>query len=219
MVSIAESVRVAIDSWERDEHEIALSHACIAVDGTATRTAGTDRSTRTQYVKFLTDRYWILEPMITPGINLDTTRFPMVPLGKNPAPGLAEIIYEVFRCNHLHGKDPPPGFRLTHGVGSPVSLVRLADGILQLPNNLIFGLLATVVLAPVNSNQRLPDDHYYLSIGHPALGNYREFPINQWWGRDTEFRPVAAEYTTIRVTLDWNEPTPTQPWQPDTPRP
>jgi hypothetical protein len=202
VVAIPESVKASIDSWERGERDIAVLHACLATDGTAKKTPGLGKGNRRRFTEFLRCRYWLLEPTAMPGVNLVETRFTNVPLRENPAPDYADVIYEVFRCAHAHGDEVRPGFELTMGVGDPVSQFVLSDGHLHMPDTVVFGLLAASVLAPVNAGQTIAGD-YFLSLGHLELNNYMQFPINDWWGCEDVFRPIAEKHNKIRVTLNW----------------
>jgi len=195
---VGESVRKSIDDFEAGELDSSVLHACNAVDGTAGKLAGgTHTGNRARYVGFLRDHYWLLEPMITPGINLVDTRFTNVPLPKHPQPDFADIAYEVFRCGHGHGDGLPAGFELLPAVATPgLTHLQLANGVLQLPDRLPFGLIAAAVLSPANKGQKAPDTYYF------SLGD-EKFIINEWWGREADFQPIAARYNQTRVKLQW----------------
>ena len=72
-------------------------------------------------------------------------------------------------------------FELIPCVAKPASRIVLAQGVLQLPDNVVFALLAVAVLEPVNSTGlRVPPD-YFLSRGD------RAYPIMQWWAARRTF--------------------------------
>lgn len=193
-MKISDSVIGSIDDFAAGKIESSVMHACFAVDGTARKLVGSNNDSRKRFVSFLRDHYWLLEPMVTPGINLVDTRWGNVPLSKQPNPDLAEIIYEVHRCSHGHGDEVPGGFKFTRSVGTKESLMEMSAGVLHLPDRLPFGLLAAAVLARVNRDQVVPD-RYFLTLGE------EKFTINDWWGRESDFRPIAAKYNQIRVHL------------------
>jgi hypothetical protein len=194
-MKIGDYVRLAIDMFERDDQEAAVLFACLAVDGTARKAMQRRRSSRAGFENFLRERYWLLEPMATPGINLVETRWTNVPVEDEPAPDFAALIYRVFRCSLGHGEDLPTGFKLTPSAGTPTSSLLIAKDVLHLPDRLPFALLATAVLCPANRAETTSEG-YYLTLDR------EEFVINEWWGREEDFRPIAARYNTTRVKLE-----------------
>jgi hypothetical protein len=195
-MNVGEHVVCAIDDFEDGKFNAALLHACIAIDGTANKIDSSKSGNRQKYVACLRQYYWLLEPMLGCGINLVETRFNKVPLAKNSAPDIAEIIYEVFRCNHAHGSEHPPNYSFSSCVGTEITVVELADGILKLPDRIVFALLSIAVLSKVNRNQKAPDT-YFLSLGQ------QQFLLKDWWGREDDFRTIADRYNQIRITLKW----------------
>jgi hypothetical protein len=194
-MKVGKSVQKTIDEFEDRDLESCMLHACNAIDGTARKISSANAGSKARYVSFLRDHYWLLEPMVTPGVNLVETRFTNVPLSKQPEPDFAEIVYAVFRCSHGHGAELPTGYELLPSVGTRISRLVLADGVLQLPDRLPFGLIAAAVLNPANHDQAVPDD-YFLTLGD------EKFIINEWWGRADDFRPIAKRYNKVRVKLD-----------------
>jgi hypothetical protein len=195
VVKIGDHCRLAIDLFESDEKKASMLFACLAVDGTAKKAIPSEVSNRVRFETFLRQRYWLLEPMTTPGINLEATRWTNLPIGREPAPDFAAIVYRVFRCSLGHGDELPAGFDFTSAVGTNTSRLRIAHGLLHLPDRLPFALMAAAVLCPVSRGQTTAHG-YFLSLGSET------FVINEWWGREDDFRPIAAKYNTTRVTLD-----------------
>jgi hypothetical protein len=75
-MKVGDSVRHALDEWERGNLEAAMLHACNAVDGTAKKVFPTLGNNR-RFSRLLRENYGILGPMGAPGINLNDTRFPV----------------------------------------------------------------------------------------------------------------------------------------------
>lgn len=157
MATIGDHVAATIDSFERSELDFAVLHACLAVDATARRVDPGEPSNRKRFVRFLRDFYWVLEPTAMPGFDLEQSRFSNVPLKNLANPDWAEVVYEIHRCSHAHGDHVPDGFRLVPGVGLSMKSGRIGDGVLEMPDNLPFGLLFAVVLCPGNFGERVPD--------------------------------------------------------------
>ena len=171
------SVRKAIDDWERGEADAVMLHACNAVDGTA-RKVYPSLGSNARFTQLLRDNYAILGPMGMPGINLVETRFPVrVERPKAPGgkPDLADVIYGIHRCSHGHGEELPDGFELIPDARQPVrpgelrkTTVKVVQGAIQLSDRIIFGLIAVAVLSPANKDRRVPDD-YYLTLDRKSV--------------------------------------------------
>lgn len=202
-MKVGDSVRKAIDEWERGEFDAAMLHACNAIDGTAKKVYP-NFGNKTRFTRLLRDNYLILGPMGMPGINLVETRFPVKvkrPTATGGKPDLADVIYGIHRCSHAHGDELPKGFELIPDARGPARLTRvnISKGTIQLSDRIIFGLIAVAVLSPANKGQSVPDG-YYLTFGatHKLL-------INAWWGRAADFPAIAATDPLPLVTLEFGE--------------
>jgi len=207
-VNVGNSVRKAIDDWERGETDAAMSHACNAVDGTAKKVYPSLGS-NARFTRLLRDNYAILGPLGIPGINLVETRFavkverPKAPGGK---PDLADVFFGVHRCSHGHGEELPDGFELMPDARQPVragelrkTTVKVVRGTIRLSDRIIFGVIAVPVLSPANKDQHVPNG-YYLTFGAEE-----KLIITEWWGRATDFPAIAAPEPVPSITLDFNE--------------
>ena len=156
-MNVGESITHAIDDFEMGRTDSVVLHACAAVDGTAKKAyPAKAKRNRDRFTPILRDNYWLLEPMVVPGINLDETEFSNVATARGQPADFASVVYEVHRCNHAHGDELPCEFTLTPAVGSDVTVIQLADGVLHLPDRLPFGLIAVAVLDPTNRGQTVP---------------------------------------------------------------
>ena len=207
-MNVGNSVRKAIDDWERGETDAAMSHACNAVDGTAKKVYPSLGS-NARFTRLLRDNYAILGPLGIPGINLVETRFavkverPKAPGGK---PDLADVFFGVHRCSHGHGEELPDGFELMPDARQPVragelrkTTVKVVRGTIRLSDRIIFGVIAVPVLSPANKDQHVPNG-YYLTFGAEE-----KLIITEWWGRATDFPAIAAPEPVPSITLDFNE--------------
>jgi hypothetical protein len=192
-MNIVKSVAKAIADWQLGDLESAMMHACNALEGTAKKAyPKLSKQSNLQFTTLIRDNYSILGPMAIPGLDLEKTRYD-VKLDKPKAPGgkpdAADIIYGVHRCSHNHGQDLPDGYELIPGLnGCQIDFV---TGKVRLSEKVIFGLLAIVVFSPVNAHQKT-------TYGYFLKFNDHEFPINDWWGRASDFLEIVD-----------NEPTPT----------
>ena len=202
MASVGTSVRAAIDEWERCEFELAMLHACNAVDGTAAKLYPPHIGSNARFTGLLRKNYEILGPMGIPGVNLADTRWPVTverPKAPGGLPDIADVIYGVHRCTHGHGRELPDGFELWPDAAGPDRQTRfnVSQGKLQLSDRIIFALLGVAVFSVANIGQRVPDG-YHLTFAGVVL------PINEWWGRATDFINLAASEPMPSVTLDFS---------------
>ena len=197
-MKISDHVDSALIDWEAGRLESALTHALIAVDGTARRMFPSLGNAQ-RYKRCLRHFYWIIEPALGAGINLEATKFSNIQLGSLKDPDFADIVYKVFRCAHAHGDEVPLEFELTLG-DSEGRMWTIGDGVLNLPHTLIFALLFIAVFAPVNRNEK-PIPGGLLTLG--AEDNRDNFPISEWWGRAADLQPIAAKHNPVRLILEF----------------
>ncbi|MBI5276579.1 MAG: hypothetical protein HY854_08960 [Burkholderiales bacterium] len=194
---IAEHVGYAIDHMEQGKFDPALLHACIAIDATAKRLYPTEKRVRVRYVRCLRDYYWLIEPMLGAGINLVDTKWGNVPLSRTPTPDWAEVVYEIFRCSHAHGDEVPPEFSVEPLPGQFQHRWRFGRGELHMPTTVVFALIGVAVVARVNEREKIHKlGTYYLTLGR---GKYI---VDEWWGREDDFRPIADKENQVRVTIE-----------------
>ncbi|WP_122434314.1 hypothetical protein [Pseudomonas viridiflava] len=203
MASVGKSVRAAIDEWQRGDNELAMLHACNAIDGTAGKALpGIGNNVR--FTTLLRRGYPILGPVGLPGIDLEQTRWPVKvnrPKAEGGLPDIADVIYGIHRCAHGHGDELPDGFELWPDAAESKATTRIgvSSGKVQLSDRVIFGMLSIAVFSPVNLGQTVPDG-YFLSFAGLNM------PINQWWGREADFLLLAATQIMPSVILnlgDW----------------
>ncbi len=194
----SDHIRCSIDDFESgDKFESSLLHACNAIDGTARKLfINEKKSNKERFIDCLKKYYWLIEPMALSCIDLDRTKWTMVKLKNNNSPSFAEIIYEVFRCNQAHGEEHPKNYSLLKCVGTGATQIGIADGEINFPDNLVFALLSVAILSKVNVDQKIQDG-YYFSLGE------EKFMMNDWWGREDDFRIIAAKYSKPKIEIVW----------------
>ena len=194
-MKLSQQVIYAIDDAGVGKLDSALLHACIAIDATSKRCYPGDRKVGRRFMNCIRKYYWIIEPMLGAGVNLVDSRFANINLGKPSPPDLAEFVYEVFRCAHAHGDEVPNVYSIMPTTGSELSHWYFGHGELHMPDRIVWALLALVVFADVNAHEN-SDGDYYLSLGNDR------FVLREWWGRESDFRPVAESYNRTRVTFE-----------------
>ena len=199
-MKIEEHVFLGIEAFLRGEQEHALLHACIAIDGTSQKRKGSLSSEKTEYIKFIRDYYWILEPMTGSGIDFDKTFWKNVEIhdqkkDKNLQEiDIAKFIYYIFRCAQVHGKSIEAHYKLVPRDSDGTLSYHIAKDRLHIPETIIWGLLSICVFAKVNADIETKTGHNF-SLG----GNV--FSISDWWGLEDSFRPIATKHNTVRVAL------------------
>lgn len=184
------------------DNESSMLHACNAVDGTA-RKCFPSLGNRARFTRFLRENYDVLGPMALPHFNLASQFFPVSsvkPTPPAPYPDIADIVYGVHRCCHSHGDELPNGFELMLDAFGPQQETRIQveRGKVRLSDRTIFGLLACVVLAPVNNQLNSAGDVYLTYNGT------MQFPVNDWWGRKVDFLREIAEVPLQSVNIEFS---------------
>ena len=171
-VSIGRRVQEAIDYMEKGEFELALTPTAIAIDCTAKAYYGKDKHSGKNYKSFLQENLKIIQFLGLPGIMLDELILPIEfpEISAEPLK-LSDFIYHYIRCNLIHDTG------LTDRV---VFHRRVAFGVidekLYLSYKLIWGLLGTVIICPVNKGENVPEFYWF------AMDEFRYF-VNDLWGR------------------------------------
>ena len=203
MASVGDSVRKSIEDWSSGDLEIAMLHACNAVDGTAAKVYPNILGSNARFTQCLRDNYDILGPMGMPGIDIVNTRWPIKvekPKAVGGSPDLADVIYGIHRCTHGHGAEMPDGFELIANAAGPpgYTAIGVQRGRIQLSDRIIFALLGVAVFSPVNVGQRVPDG-YILTFAANVM------PINEWWGRGAEARALISTVEMPCVKMDFSD--------------
>lgn len=204
-MKLEQHVLSAIDDYEAGNPDAALMNTCIAIESTARNLYKKDEPGAKGYKDCIQKYYWIIEPMIGEGLNLEETKWDNVNIyngrgRKIQNPDLADIVYHIFRCNDAHGKPVPKNYRLLP-VADGYSTWLIADGIIHMPERIIWALLAVSVFSSANMGIKSEGD-YYLSYGSETLGmGVEKFVIKDWWGKENEFKSFLSNQNIIRVKL------------------
>lgn len=199
MVSVGESVRLALKLYTDEEDEAALLFACLAVDGTAKKARPASEGNRQRFAGFIRNSYWLFGPFAMPGIDTNTM-FPVTLDGKKQEFDVADLVYKVHRCTHGHGDELPQGFELIPDSRGPDRFTTLegdlAGGSVRISDRTIFGLIAIAVASPTNADQQAaPGD--YLTFD----GRFR-FDINDHWGQRGAFEDALAQVILPSILLN-----------------
>lgn len=190
MISVGRRVQEAIDHMGKGEIALALTPACIALDITSQRYAGVTQSARAHFKKFVQDHLWLITYVGFPGLMTSTARVPFKHPNVKPdaagTVGIEDIIYHVIRCSLVHSDEQ--GAKIVWN--KVIALGMDQKGNLVLSESLVWGLLAAVVLSPLNQSEQIPDT-YWLSIA-----DFKMF-VSEWWGRLDNAKRIVKMYTGV----------------------
>lgn len=157
-VSVGESVAQSLQQWDRKLWDVAMLHACNAVDETGRKRYPT-LGVGTRFRTALRDSLDIYGVMATPGVDLEKTRFPVgvrSDLLPDKRPDIADVLYGIHRWLHGHADESSVEFEVSPYVNASAALRIANDGKIQLPKSAILGLLAVAVFAPENKGEVIP---------------------------------------------------------------
>jgi hypothetical protein len=207
-VKVGDSVKYAIDAWDRDEDESAMLHACNAVDGTSAKRYPPPVGVARRFTTLLRDHHDIFGAWAAPGINIVDTRWPVdikhAPMTSDRRPDLADVIYGIHRCAHGHGDELPNGFALLPlGPKDETGRLQAADmaiedGRIALSRLTIWALIMVAVAAPENVDQSLPDSYHFVWLG-------QRYRLQSVWGRADDLRTLIATASMPSVVLDFGD--------------
>jgi hypothetical protein len=196
MMNMAQRVAYAIDDAANGKLGSALMHACAALDGTGARLFP-DKRVRDRFVETFHRYLWVIEPMLAIGINLEETTFKWIALKNRPSL-FSEVVYEIFRCNLVHGTDIPKGFGVALRHSKEHRSVTIGQQEMTIPDTIIFALLGAVVFSSANANERINNGNYWLSCGT------MQFTIDQWWGREADAQICFSTVKLPRITVNFD---------------
>ena len=207
-MAVGESVRQALEQWDRKVWDVAMLHACNALDGTS-RKRYPALGVGTRFRTAIRDALDIFGVMAMPGVNLEQTRFPVAvrsDLLPERRPDIADVLFGMHRWLHGHSDQSSVQFEISPYVSANAALRIANNGTVQLPTSAVLGLLAVAVFAPENKGQVIPPSYQLTWYDHV-------FFINGWWGWQDHFREMVGLDKARLVTLDfgdaWNTWTPT----------
>ncbi|MGA3255311.1 MAG: hypothetical protein ABSD32_14540 [Mycobacterium sp.] len=198
-MNVGDSVRRALDNWDRRAWGAAVLHAGNAVDGTAKKRYP-QLGVATRFKRTIRDSLDIFHIMTAPGIDFDQTRFPVAVNSdlSDKRPDIADVLYGIHRCGHDHESELPKGFELTPHGPRTASVHIWRDGKIQLPASVALGLVAVAVFATENKGEVIPGDYRLSWYQHV-------FQISGWWGWQDHFREIISVAQFSQVTLDFTE--------------
>ncbi len=198
-MNLGESVKQALDRWERKDWDGAMGYACAAVDETG-RKRYPSVGVGTRFRAVIRDSLDILGVLATPGVDLQESRFPVAVRSDLPdqRPDIADVVYGIHRFSHDHADELPEGFELTPYVAGKTVLRIALDGKVQLTSPTVIGLLAIAVFAPENKGESIPSSYQLSWYQHT-------FYVASWWGWQDHFREMISVVQSPNNVLDYGK--------------
>ena len=178
MTSIGKRIAETMDKMEARDAEGALFQICAPIESTAVREYG--MSGGKTYREFLHDNLGLITRvgLGVPILNYNIGKFTHPDI-KPDAQGFCsvqQILYHAVRCGLYHEAKLPANLRFEFG-GRQFN----DNGTLIVPAELIYGLIAVVILSPANVGEQIEDRYGFL------IGESTPLRANKMWGKRTEF--------------------------------
>lgn len=195
MINISQRVLHAIGLIEQGKYEFALEQAAIAIDISAQRFYQSAYSASSVYKNFLDEYHWVMELMALNGIDLKSSCFSNFTILRQNGqrihkPQLSDILYHSVRCSLIHNTGVPANL-----VFNRERKIVLADEYISLPEQVIWGMLASIVFSKCNASEKSEGDYFISYEDH-------RFPIRENWGREDLLRSLYEQHVKIKVALN-----------------
>ena len=192
MLTVGDRVQEAIDYMDKGKIEHALTPACIAIDMTAQLYYKKEKSSKVDYKNFIKEYLWLITYMGLPGIFSNSLKIqfnhPNIKLDQDGFCSIEDIIYHVIRCGLVH----------SDGIDSKIEWNKIItlgngrNGNLLLSDNLIWGIIGSIVFSEVNANEKV-GEFCWISIAD------FKFFINDIWGRIDIPKKVIKMHNKIEI--------------------
>lgn len=175
-MGIGNFIEASLYHFENNQYDVALTLASSAVDATATK-CGYKGNNNTKYKQFLKDNMRLIirfgfPGILASGIKIKCVNIQGLKTDNNSMVDIENIIYHTIRCGLIHQCDISSQIEFT-------SYTHIGDYIdkFKIPQNLVLGLIISVVLAKCNRNELLKKDYLILD---PLTKKSKN--INSLWG-------------------------------------
>jgi hypothetical protein len=193
---IEDRVRLAFDLGLNRDFLPMLAIALPAIDESAKRKW--KKGGKLGFLKFLRENYDVLQWFSANVINYSEMRFPTIDVDFTDnksveRPDLAEVVYHVHRCCLAHGQDISSNFEITprRADGSVEFKISKDGKFLHLPESIAWGLLAAVVLDPINSDLQSRSGNYFTVVFEQ---NTYFLNVDLFWGEKAKVIRLSSKY-------------------------
>ena len=178
-MSVGKRIAETIDKLTTEDYEGALIPASIAVDATASNEYP-GQNNNSAFKNFVGDNFHIVTRVSSGGqscFGILRVKYshPRITSDANGACNVKDIFYHAVRCGLLHDAQLPTGIEFQKG-----NVISVRDGHVILPAEFITGLIVSVVLAPSNANETMPE-RYTMNLLN------RSYILNDLFGQRETF--------------------------------
>ncbi len=208
-MKIEERVETALNACSEKRWDQALDVICPAIEATARKDIGKNKISGKQYKDFLRSKYSLLERFSLTGLNMETTKFPNLHIETDDdkilvQPDVADIVYHCYRNASQHGHEISDKFVFSEQQkGSYVGWkFNFDEGRIHFPTNLVFALIAVVVLSSANKEiTSHTGSHLWLDVdGHQVV-----FAVGLFWGGEDLVERFFQKHPAPRVEMKLSE--------------
>ncbi|MBA3909716.1 MAG: hypothetical protein C0524_07470 [Rhodobacter sp.] len=195
-MKIEDRVRLAFDLGINKEFLPMLSFALPAIEASAKKKYG--RGGRASFIKLIRENYEVFHWFSGSFLDFVELRFPTLDPSLTDGqtvdrPDLAQVLYYLHRCSLAHGQE----------LGESCSILpRKPDGSfdyhidkvgkgIRLPEPIAWGVLATVVLEPINTNLESRSGNYF-TLSLPPITYFLN--VDLFWGAKDRLKRVVEKY-------------------------
>ncbi|WP_139170505.1 hypothetical protein [Lutimaribacter saemankumensis] len=204
-MDIAKRVELSIEGGRNRNWDQALDLICPALEATARKALGKAKITGKEYKDYVRSKYQIIEPFSCTGLNMSETRFPNISVSTDDGktlenPDVADIIYHCYRNATQHGYTISSKFAFSEQ--QPGSFVgwnfNFGEGRIHFPVNLVWALIATVVLEKSNKDiVSFTGQFLYLNVENKNV----HFPVGLFWGGEDLVVNFFGKHPRPTVTM------------------
>ena len=172
-MSIGKRITEAVDKMVLGDAEGALIPTCIAIAATAKKEYPSSND-NISFKKFVHDNFPLITKVAFGGTTIGNLRVrynhPDIKTDDDGTCSFEQILYHVVRCGLVHSASFPSNLRFVKD-----SHIRVQDDRVEMPESIIYGLLAALVVSSHNKCESVPN-HYGFHIGA------KDVSLNGLWG-------------------------------------
>jgi hypothetical protein len=197
-VKIEDRVRLAFDLGLNKEFLPMLSFALPAVEASAKKKFGAGG--RTSFLRLIRENYDVFHWFSGSFLDFGLLRFPTLDPKLTDGrvvdrPDLAQVLYYLHRCSLAHGQELGENCSILPRKpdGSfDFQIDKVGNGV-RLPEPIAWGLLASVVLEPINADPESRSGNFF-TLG--LAPNTYFLNVDLFWGAKDRVKKVVAKYET-----------------------
>lgn len=179
----------------------ALLQLCPAIDATAKAEFGI--SGRSSYKRFIGENFELITRLAFGGPAISNlflgVEHPMLEPDADGCASVQDVLYHVVRCGIIHDAAIHDAVCF-----APEDTIRVAEGRVQLPQSMVWGMILAVIVAPVNRDQTSQTPKSVTLAGVCTI------PFDRLWGRRQELHWLLGVWKEHLESVAQSPPRPDQ---------